>query len=220
MRKTLFILLFGAAVFGISGRAQAPPDRSDFQTWNEIQFTVPLNKYFDLVTSVPTRIGKNITRFNEGRFVIGTTWKPHSSFNVQPFYSYIRARNTAGDFRTEHRLTLRGTYRFPIKSFGLSHRSTFEYRLRRPQNSWRYRPSITVEKDLPEKWIPGAKVFVTEEPFYDSLLERWSRNRFTIGITKTVGKQVSVDIYYLRQNDGFSRPGDLNVIGSTWKVKL
>jgi hypothetical protein len=24
----------------------------------------------------------------------------------------------------------------------------------------------------------------------------------------------------MRQNDGFSRPGDLNVIGTSWKVKL
>jgi hypothetical protein len=66
---------------------------------------------------------------------------------------------------------LRAVYRFPFKNFGLSHRSWFEYRLRRPLNSFRYRPSLTFDKAIPKNIIPGASVFVTEEVFYDSLLK-------------------------------------------------
>jgi hypothetical protein len=51
-------------------------------------------------------------------------------------------------------------------------------------------------------------------------LKKFSRNRFTAGITKTLTKKLSLDVYYMRQNDGFSRPGDLNVIGTSWKVRL
>jgi Protein of unknown function (DUF2490) len=118
----------------------------------------------------------------------------------------------------EIRFNLRIGYKFPIKSFGLSHRSWFEYRIRNTGNSWRYRPSLTFEKDI--GFIPKAKFYVTEEPFYDSSLKKFSRNRFTVGINKTLTKKLSLEVYYMRQNDGFSRPGDLNVIGTSWKIKL
>jgi hypothetical protein len=220
MRKIILSLLLigGCALFAHAQAAAA--DEEDFQSWNDLQLTVPLTKHFDFLTQVTMRFGKNVTRLHDGRFQIGFVWKPHKSWSFTPFYWHIRARNAAGRFRTEHRLNLRAQYRFPFKKFGLSHRSTFEYRLRNPLNSWRYRPSLTFEKDVPKKFIPAAKLYVTEEIFYDSLLKEFSRNRFTVGITKTLTKKLSLDVYYMRQNDGVARPGDLNVVGTSWKVRL
>ena len=40
------------------------------------------------------------------------------------------------------------------------------------------------------------------------------RNRFRIGASKVFNKHFTQDFYYLRQNDGVSVPGDLNVIGT------
>ena len=91
--------------------------------------------------------------------------------------------------------------------------------VRKPQNSWRYRPSITIEKDLPKSLINGTKVYFTEEVFYDSLLDRFSRNRATLGISRVLSKKLTLDIYYMRQNDGTTRPGDLHVIGTNWRIK-
>jgi hypothetical protein len=88
------------------------------------------------------------------------------------------------------------------------------------RDSWRYRPSLTFEKDISKKIISGAKLYITEEVFYDSLLKRFSRNRFTVGVNKTLTNQLSLDLYYMRQNDGTTRPGDLHVIGTSWKIKL
>lgn len=219
MKKILFILvLLGFCAFSVD--AQAVAEEEDFQSWNDVQLTAAMNKQFDFFTQVTARFGKNVRRLNDGRFAIGFIWKPHKSWSFSPFYWNIGARNAAGRFRTEHRLNLRAIYRFPFKKFGLQHRSWLEYRLRRPLNSWRYRPSLTFEDDVPKKFIPGAKFFITEEVFYDSLLKKFSRNRFTVGINKTLTKKLSLDVYYMRQNDGFSRPGDLNVIGTSWKVRL
>ncbi|MEO7674195.1 MAG: DUF2490 domain-containing protein, partial [Pyrinomonadaceae bacterium] len=117
-------------------------------------------------------------------------------------------------------LNLRAVYKFPVKSFGLSHRSWFEYRIRGVGNTWRYRPSLTFDQDIPKKLVPKAKFYITEEIFYDSATSKFSRNRFTAGITKALSKQLSLDLYFMRQNDGFSHPGDLNVIGTSWKIKL
>jgi len=213
----LFIALLSTTIANAQSATLA--DEEDFQSWNDIQLTVPITKHFDFQTQVALRFGNNVSRLNDARYAIGFIWKPNKSLSFNPSYWHISARNSSGRFRTEHRLNLRAVYRFPIKKFGLSHRSTFEYRLRRPANSWRYRPSLTFEKDLPKRFIPGARFYVTEEIFYDSLLKRFSRNRFTVGVSKTFSKQLSLDIYYMRQNDGFSRPGDLNVIGTSFKIR-
>lgn len=219
MKKVIFALLIFnlTAAFGF---AQTIVDEDDTQSWNEFQLTVPMSKQMDFYLAATARFGDNVSRITDQRLSLGFVYKPHKSWSLMPFYQNISARNSRGRFRTEHRLNLRVGYRFPFKKFGLSHRSTFEYRMRSPQNSWRYRPSLTFEKELPEKFIPGAKIFLTEEIFYDSLLRKFSRNRLTAGMTKTLTKKLALDVYYMRQNDGFSRPGDLNVIGTTWKLRL
>ena len=212
----LTILLWGIT----SANAQTPPlvDQDDIQSWNDLQLTVAMSKKVDFVTQVTGRLGKNISRLNDARFQIGFVLKPKTSWSFHPFYWFITARNSRSQFRIEHRLNFRVGYKFPIKRFGLSHRSWFEYRIRNSGNSWRYRPSLTFEKDLPKRF--NAKFYLTEEVFYDSTLDKFSRNRFTLGINKTLHKNLSVDLYFMRQNDGFSRPGDLNVIGTACKIKL
>ncbi len=212
-----FAMIFCCAVFA---NAQLITDDEDIQSWNDVQLTVPLNKSFDFYAAVTMRFGKNVTRLNDGRFAIGFAWKPTKSLSITPFYWNIQARNSRSRFRQEHRLNLRATYRFPFKSFGLIHRSTYEYRMRAPVNTWRYRAALTFEKDLPKKFIPKAKFFFGDEVFYDSATRKFSRNRFSIGINKTLNKKLSVDVYYMRQNDGFSHPGDLNTLWVTWRVKL
>ncbi|MBS1797186.1 MAG: DUF2490 domain-containing protein [Acidobacteria bacterium] len=209
--------LIALCVFGV--RAQLITDDNDVQSWNDVQLTAPLGKNFDFYTAVTMRFGKNVSRLNDGRFALGLVWKPTKALSIMPFYWYIDARNSRSQFRVEHRFSLRATYRFPIKKFGLTHRSTYEYRMRTP-SSWRYRAGLTFEKELPKKFLPQAKFFFGDEVFYDSATGRFSRNRFSIGVNKTLNKHLAVDVYYMRQNDGFSHPGDLNTVWVTWRVKL
>ncbi len=219
MRRVFLTFVF--IIFNLTVvHAQKDNDAGDDnQSWNDLQITVPVNERFDFSLTGTLRFGKNITRLNERRIGVGFAYKPTKSWSFQPFYLNIVARNARGEFLTEHRLNFRANYRFPFKRFGLSHRSLIERRLRQPLNSWRYRPSLSIEKDI-GKFISGAKIFATEEIFYDSILKKFSRNRFSVGVTKTLTKNLSLDIFYLRQNDGFSRPGDLNVVGANWKVKF
>jgi hypothetical protein len=217
-RTANLLLILGSLAIFAAG--QIVQDDEDFQSWNDVQLTVPMSKLVDFQTRVTTRFGKNVTRLNDSRWQFGFVFKPTKALSITPFYWHIRARNAAGPFRTEHRLNLAVSYKFPIKSFGLTHRSTFERRLRPPANSWRYRSSLTYEKDIPKNIIPQAKFFVGDEVFYDSATKKFSRNRFSIGINKTLTKQLSVDVYYMRQNDGFAHPGDLNTIWTAWRIKL
>ena len=216
------IAVLWIAFLGFGARAQTAPvleGHDDVQSWNDVQLTAPLGKPVDVFMKVTMRFGKNITRLNDGRYAFGIVWKPTKALSVSPYYWYVRARNATGDFRTENRLAVAATYKFPIKKFGLSHRSTYEYRMR-AVNSWRYRAMITVEKELPEKFMKHTKWFVADEIFYDSLVNRFVRNRFGFGISRAINKHLTWDLYYTRQNDGISRPGDLHIIWNAWKFRL
>jgi len=221
MRILTNILLFMAlgVTLTASAKAQAT-DNEDLQSWNDIQLTIPVNKKVDVVLQTTIRFGQNITRVSEGRVGAGAVFKIGKAVSFSPSYTYIEARNMAGVFQNEHRYSLRGTYKFPTKRFGLSHRSIYEYRVRSSGNSWRYRPSLTFEKDLPEKFLSNSKFFITEEIFYVSTTRRFSRNRISLGVSKVITKNLTLEFYYLRQNDGSSHPGRLNVLGTSWKFHL
>lgn len=219
--RTLLIFIFSGLFSFVSySQSEPPPDDSDFQSWNDISLTVPLNKKVDLYVPFTLRLAKNINSFSEAKAGAGVVLKLTKRLAVTPFFQYIRSQNSSGVYRTEYRYIVRGVYRFPTSRFGLSHRSQYEYRDRQGRNTWRYRPLITIDKQLPEKFSGGLKVFLTEELFYDSLPGRFSRNRISAGITKTLNKSMSLDLYYLRQDDSFSRPGVVHAVGTGWKIKL
>lgn len=215
-------ILATVMILSIGSYSQTAPttDNDDLQLWNDVSITVAVAKKIDIYIPLTFRWTKNLDRFNEGHIGAGIVYKSTKSFSISPFYKLIRYRNAAGEFKTENRYNLRFIYKLPTKGFGLSHRSQFEYRVRTGANTWRYRPSITIEKELPEKFVKGLKIFATEEPFYDSASGRFSRNRFSVGFNKTITKKISFDIYYLRQGDNHSSPGTVNVIGTGLKIKL
>jgi hypothetical protein len=212
---TLVILAVRLDVF-----AQDSSDNDDTQSWNDLQISIPVSSKVDIQLLSTVRFGKNITRFEHGRIGAGVAVEIGKGFSTGANYQFIESRGTSGRFSAEHRYTIRGTYKFPVKSFGLSHRSTYEYRVRGSGNLWRYRAAITLEKKLPSKWIRDSKAFVTEEIFYVSTAGRFSRNRISAGISKKLNDRLTLDVYYLRQNDGTSRPGNLHVLGTAWKIKL
>ncbi len=217
----VLILSVGIAV-SASGQTPSPTpfDDTDIQSWNDLTVSKELTGKVDAVVQTTYRFTKNVSRLNEGRIGGGFVFKPHARVSIAPLYLFIKARNSAGRFVTENRLSLALSYRFPVKKIGLSHRSQIEYRIRTSGRSWRYRPSVTVEKEVPEKWIEGLKVFVTEDLFYDSAAGRFSRNRLSLGVNKRLSGHVSLDLYYLRQDDRNSITRVSHIIGTGWKVKF
>lgn len=213
--STVILILTGALTLA----AQTAEDNTDVQQWNDVTVVKPLTKKVDLLIPFTFRFTQNISRFNEGRVGIGVTFKPTTSVSLNSTYLYIRARNSS-QFAPEHRVSAYVSYKFPVKAVGLSHRSMLEFRHRRSGNTWRYRPSITVERSLPKSWLDGARVYVTEEPFYDSAAGRFSRNRLSFGFGKSLTKHLNLDVYYLRQDDRNSTVRLSHIIGTSWKVKL
>ena len=195
-------------------------DHTDNQQWNEVQFAIPLTKTIDFNVLGTLRLGRNITRPVDERLGLGTTFRFGKYFSTSPNYLYIATQPVRNRRVWESRLSLPATVRLNAGDFRLSERNLIERRIRHPgTNSWRYRNRFQVEHPLGQKdW--HLSWLVADEVFYDWAVNRWVRNRFQVGVAKVFNKHYTQDFFYLRQNDGVSVPGDLNVIGTVLRLRL
>ena len=211
----LLFVLSGLA----SGQAVVPP-QSDNQQWTDVQVAVPITKAIDFNVLGTLRLGRDISRPVDERIGIGFTYRFGKYVAIAPNYLNIGMQPFEGRRVWETRLSFPTTLRFDIDKFRLSDRNLFERRIRNSgARSTRYRNRLQLEHPVGSKEL-NLSLFVADEVFYDWSVDRWVRNRFTIGASKVFNKHYTQDFYYLRQNDGVSTPGDINVIGTTLRIRL
>ena len=210
------LMLFAAVVSGQSN----PPSQSDTQSWNDVNFSVALSKTFDFTVLGTLRVGRNLSRPVDERIGVAFSFKAGKYLTLTPSYLHIDMQPFKGRKLYENRPTFATTLRFPVGHFTVSDRNLFERRMRHPGgDSTRYRNKLQIEHPVgPPK--TKFSLYVADEVFYDWSFNAWVRNRFTVGVSKVVNKHLTLDLYYLRQNDGHSVPGDIHVIGTTWRFKF
>ena len=210
----ILFLCLGQAV------AQSRVPEADDQSWNDVQITVPMSKQVDFTMQATLRLGDNFSQAVDQRWGVGFVFKLNRYLSLNQLYFHREARPPNGRPEREERVTLGAMVRFPAGKFTVSDRNWFEHRWRAPQvNAWRYRNRLQVE----HPFKIGKKKFtwfVADEVFYDWSLHVWPRNRAAAGLSRALNKHLTVDLYYTRQNDSHTRPGDLNIIWSTWRIKL
>jgi hypothetical protein len=200
--------------------AQSPIPKSDNQSWNDLQITVPMTKKVDFTTQITLRLGDNVTQTADQRWGIGFVFKLNKYLSFNPFYFHREARPPNGRHESEDRVTLGATVRIPAGKFIISNRNWFERRWREPQvEAWRYRNRLQLEHPfkINKKTFTW---FVSGEAFYDWSLHVWPRDRFSGGVSHPFNKHLTLELYYTRQNDSHTRPGDLNIIWSAWRIRL
>lgn len=215
---TCFLLL--CALCLSAAKASAQVDRADNQFWSDVQVAIPVTKNFDANILGTLRVGRDFTHPVDERVGVGFTFRFGKHVTVSPNYLGIGMQPFPGRRIWENRLTLPVTLRFNAGDFRLSDRNQFERRMRNSGvKANRYRNRFQVEHPIGAKdW--QLSLFIADEVFYDWAVDRWVRNRFSIGGSKVFNKHFTQDLYYLRQNDGVSIPGDLNVLGTVLRFRL
>jgi len=191
------------------------------QSWNDVQLTIPMGKKVDFVIQDTVRFGDNISQPVDARWGIGFVFKLGKYLTFNPSFFHGEAKALRGRPEREDRATLAATVRVPLgKKFTLADRNLFERRERQPQvDAWRYRNRLALEHPFninKQKFT----LYVADEVFYDWSVRDWVRNRFAVGVTHAFNKHFTLDLYYMRQNDGRTRPGDIHIIGSVWRCRL
>lgn len=203
-----------------SALAQTAVDQTDTQQWNDVIFSVPITKQIDFNMQGTLRLGRDISHPVDERVGVGATFRIGKHLSLLPFYLRIETQPFEGRKAHEDRLNFAATLRFEKNKFRFSDRNLLERRYRRPGgDSTRYRNRFQVEHPVGPDGMK-LSVFVSDEVFYDWLVDDWVRNRIAAGLIKPLNNNITLELYYLRQNDGRSLPGDLHVIGTTWRVKL
>ena len=224
MRKTLFAAWLLSTMWTCAASdapAQSRVPETDNQSWNDAQLTIPMTKQADFILQTTWRIGGNFfgTSVDE-RWGAGFNYKLSKYVTLNEFYFHREAKPPNGRQEHEERLSFGATFQGSIGKFTLSDRNWFERRWREPQvDAWRYRNRVRLEHPFK---IEKTKFtwFIADEVFYDWSQHDWVRNRAAIGAAHTFNKHFTGELYYMRQNDGRSKPGDLNIIGTTLKFRL
>jgi hypothetical protein len=214
------LLLVGVLVCAVPATAQSRVPKTDIQSWNDVQFTIPLNQKTDFLIQGTLRLGGNLSTPVDGRWGAGFNYKLNKYVTLNELYFHREAKPPHGRAEREERLSFGATLRKPFGKFALIDRNWFERRWREPQtDAWRYRNRVQLEHPFK---IGKTKFtwFLADEVFYDWSLHGWVRNRATIGASHAFNKHFTGDLYYLRQNDGRSRPGDINIVGTVMRFRL
>ena len=215
--SSVFIISIGA--LAVSGQTAGPP-HSATQIWSEQQLAVPFNDRVDLVLLGYLHLGRKSERPVAEHVAtgLGFSFRVGKNLTIFPFYTHFENQPAVASRNKEERLTIETTLKFPLHAASFSDRNRFEYHWRTPHlNFIHYRNRMQLERALHVWRLSG---FIADEIFYDTHFDGWIRNRIYAGIAKKLNQHFSFELYYMRQNDGHSRPGDLNVLGNTLKFRL
>ena len=203
-----------------SASAQSVLSQTDNQIWTDVQLAVPVTSTIDFNMLGTLRVGRDFSHPVDERVGVGFTFRFGKYVTVAPNYLHIGTQPFENRRGWENRLTFPITLRFTAGEFRLSDRNQLERRFRsNGTRSTRYRNRFQVDHPIGADKLK-LSLFVADEVFYDWSVDRWVRNRFSAGASKVFNKHFTQDFYYLRQNDGISVPGDLNVIGTTLRFRL
>jgi Protein of unknown function (DUF2490) len=216
------VILIGVISFlpgAIFCQAQGPRPRHDFQSWAELDASHPLNEKTDFLVSAGLRYGDDQGHLIYRRITSGFAFHWHKLVTLEPYYQYSVSDTIFGPQTSEHRVALATTIGTSWKHWEVSDRNLGERRFIEAARDWRYRNRVEFRREVV---LVRQKLtaFAWDEVFYSSTPNRWYRNRFALGAGRKVSDRISIDVYYLRQNDGISRPGDLNALGLTLRTRF
>lgn len=240
MNKKIF--LFFIFLFSINSFSQSAPER-DAQIWHDttIQFSPCKTKNCDIkflegfsgFIAGTLRFGDNVSRPVDERIGGGIEMKFNKYFTFAPWYLCRAAQPVGGRKEYEHRIRFDATVENDGKKtwFSLKNRNRFEYRIRHSRaDSVRYRNKTTFK--VPIKDSEGKEIispFVADEPYYDFHEKAWTRNEFSVGISKefkgkffgaSKEKKITTEFFYLLQNNRGNSLKYINVFGAYLKIDL
>jgi len=219
LAEVVLVAAFVCLPESILCRAQEPRPRHDFQGWADLYASHPLNQRIDFQISGGLRYGDDQGHLIYHRISSGFAFHWHRFITIEPYYLHSVSDTIFGPQTSENRLALAITTATSWKHWEISDRNSGERRFLEAARDWRYRNRVELRRPV-TALHKQISVFAWDEVFYSSTPNKWYRNRIALGAGRKLSNRISVDIYYLRQNDGITRPGDLNTLGISIKTRF
>lgn len=217
----IFLSLVLSIIFSLNALAQSSVDEGkDNQFWNETQLVVWENDKNELSLIGNLRVGRNISLPTDFRGGFSYSHKFSKYFSLTGGYIYRAAYPFKNRTTFENRFSGAATVTIPLgRKFKLLNRHQGEYRSNNGRADTKlYRNRVQIEREIT---IKKTKIttFGSTEIFYTKK-DGWFRIRSIFGVRKKLTEKLTGEIFYQKQFDGVSSPGDLNVIGTALKINL
>lgn len=203
----------------LSGQAGEQFPHQDFETRINLDATHSLSKSTDFLFGTEVYFSRDQGHMAYRKISTGFSFCWGKFLTFEPYYQYSLRDSASGPLRHENRLAFATTVGTPWKHWVISDRNLGERRFEEDGQSWRYRNRIEFSRplNLERKQV---SVFVWDEVYYSSTARRWYRNRVALGASRRLTRKIAIEVYYLHQNDGYSRPGDLDGVEMTLRTRF
>ena len=207
-RAVLFVILCAARA---SADAQQPPD---VEFWSELDLNAKISNAASLTILGIDRSSLQLANPQLGGLGIVADDRVNSFLTLSAGYIYAGLPNTGKGYTVNAPLAAvslgRGFGRFALRE-----RSRGERLYSIPGNPYRYRQKL----ELAYKVAPKIQIFANDEVFYQFGLDRWNQNRAQAGLTRTLNRQLAIDLFYLQRNTQ-SQPKSTRGLGLTVHLSL
>ena len=214
----LSLLLTIGAATALSADIVSQLPRDANQIWFDSQFAYPLHPRINITGSGTLRLGRGLDHFVYERAGAAVSFKALRFLTIAPSCYYVASQPLPGQDTREQRLAVDGILSWRLHGFDLSDRNRFERRQMPLNTYFRYMNRLMIQHPVRLRTM-SINAYLSDEVYYDGLLATWSRNRFSAGIGKRINPYILMEFYYLRQNDHYSKPGDINVFGINFKMQ-
>jgi hypothetical protein len=201
------------------GQSKSQYPRTDFQGWSDIIAIHPIHETVQFMANGGLRVSEDAGHLVYRRVGAGLVWKVNEYLTLSPYYNFYDTDSSPARESRENRIAVAATAGGSLGRWDIRDRNLFERRFLIGGQSWRYRNRLEVAHDV-TMGHNRLRLFVWDEVFYDSVPRAWARNRAAIGGSKELSRRLSVDLYYVWQNDSHVRPGDLNAIAALFHARF
>ena len=201
--------------------------RDDFQSWNGAEVVKRFGSQWEVAFLPELRFRHDAGQLFREEYRESLRWKPSAHLQIGLNYLFAKDRSS-GKPREEHTGEVDITPKTSVGSWDLSVRGRVALRaIQRSagEQEWQLRlmPKIAYRTAL-----AGHKVapYIADDVFYEYTRKAWNQNRLYLGASvplgKAAGAEVSVDVYYMLQNQlGARRDWSSNhILGTKLGVKF
>ena len=196
-----------------------PFPRQDFETRTDFDAAHAVSRNTDFLVTGGLHYTQDQGHVVYRKFSTGFAYHWHKFLTVEHYYQFSQNDEPGRLYQYENRLAFAAIVGAPLKHWEISDRNLAELRFVVHEQEWRYRNRLEFRRPLSIE-RRQLSVFVWDEVSYSTRFGIWYRNRVALGAERKLSRRVSVEAYFLHQNDGYSRPGNLDGVEMTLKTRF